>query len=52
MDGDNDWAGIMRALRETGYKGYFNYEIGYAHGAGEGKTLCDVRENFDKLMSL
>lgn len=52
LDGKNDWAGILKALDETGYPGYFNYEIGSRCGAGDGKTLHDVRRNFETLLSL
>ena len=52
LDGQNDWAGIVKALIETGYPGYFNYEIGYRRGIDEGKTLHDVRRNFETLFSL
>lgn len=49
LDGQNDWRGIIRALIDTGYNGYFNYEIGVRHGDGEGRTLQEVKENFARL---
>lgn len=52
FDGDNDWQGIVRALEDTDYPGYFNYEIGRNLGVEAGKTLHDVRANFDRLMAL
>lgn len=52
MDGDNDWQGIVKALADTGYRGYFNYEIGAKHGDRAGKTLHDVRANFDQLFAI
>lgn len=52
LDGDNDWAGIIQALENTGYPGYFNYEIGHKHGIDAGKSLHDIRANFETLMKL
>ncbi|MBQ8697262.1 MAG: sugar phosphate isomerase/epimerase, partial [Clostridia bacterium] len=52
LDGDNDWQGIVRALEDTDYPGYFNYEIGRTLGVEAGKTLHDVRANFDTLMAM
>lgn len=52
MDGDNDWQGIVRALEDTDYAGCFNYEISFAQGVNAGKTLHDLRANFDTLMAL
>ena len=52
FDGDNDWKGIVNALKDTGYQGYFNYEIGSYNGDKAGKTLQDLRANFEKLISL
>ncbi len=55
LDGDNDWQGIVRALEDTDYPGYFNYEISRHQGAdcqAGAKTLHDVRANFDRLMAM
>ncbi|MCI8589669.1 MAG: sugar phosphate isomerase/epimerase [Clostridiales bacterium] len=52
FDGDNDWVKIMNALHDTGYQGYYNYEIGSRHGDKGGKTLHDLKANFEKLISL
>ncbi len=52
LDGTNDWRGILRALEETDYPGYFNYELNSKHTVAVGKTLHDVRRNFEQLLKL
>ena len=52
LDGDNDWQGIVRALEDTDYTGCFNYEISRLQGVEAGKTLHDVRANFETLMAM
>ena len=52
LDGANDWRGILRALEETDYPGYFNYELNSRHTVAVGKTLHDLRRNFEALIAL
>ncbi len=47
MDGGIDWQELLSVLEEVGYQGRFTYET-----MPEGKTIFDLAENFEKLMSL
>ena len=44
LAGQNDWPGIIAALREVGYKGRFLYEL------REGPTDEEIAENYHKLL--
>ncbi len=43
MQGKNDWNALMTVLEESGYEGYFNYEVSSAHPS-------EIAENFRALM--
>lgn len=55
FEGVIDWPGVMAAIRETGYAGALNYEVGMApfdDDATLERTLRERRVVFDRLMAL
>ena len=49
LEGANNWKGIMKALREIGYEGYFITE---QSGGNSPEGLKDLAARLEKILSL
>ena len=45
FDGKNDWKGSMKALKEAGYSGTWNYEV-----STDGRSAAKFTENYARLL--